>query len=134
MSRYITTSRFKQKAICGEVNLPYGAKCQCDGNCITYNNELICYTTSQNAYDYFSINDDGNGLERGKLIQKIRDILATPDEKHQIRWNKIWDDKSLRKFRRNEEFIDDDTWLWNKDFYCASLLDLYYILNLIKEV
>ena len=130
---YITTSRFKTKAICGEMNLPYATKCECVDDYITYNGQPLCYIKSQNAFDYFAINDDNKGLERGDLIKKITKCLANPNN-HQERWDKIWADKSLYKFKRNEEFIGDDTWLWNYKFYTAHIYDLQYIYNLIKEV
>lgn len=130
---YITTSRFKTKAICGEINLSYATKCECVDDYITYKGKTLCYIKSQNAFDYFARNDDDKGLERGNLIKKIIKCLANPNNS-QKRWNKIWANKSLYKFKRDEEFIGDDTWLWNYNFYNAHIYDLKYIYNLIKEV
>ena len=91
----------------------------------------MCYITSQNAYDYFANNDDKCGIQRGNLIQLIITKLSKYDDNYQKRWDKIWDDIKLRKFKRND--IEDNYWLWNFDFYNASIKDLEYIWNKIKE-
>ena len=132
MSTYIVNKRFKSKCLSGEINLPYGTRCECEDNLITYKGRPICYATSQNAYDYFSSDDDGNGTKRGDLINAIRTALAKADDKHQARWDKIWDDEdNLGKYRRQD---NPDHWLWNFDFYNAPIEDLQYIYNKIKEV
>lgn len=128
---YIVTKRFKGKAICGDVNLPYGTTCQCIGNTIYYDNRPICRITSQNAYDYFSRDGDGLGEMRGRLVQKIKDKLQTKDENHQKRWDLLWDDKIANTLRRKEH---EDFWCWSFDFYNASVADLQHIWELIKYV
>lgn len=80
---YIVIKRFKTKAICGNINLPYGTKCECINNILTYKGMQLCFNTSQNAYDYFALNSDGCGLERGKLINSIITTLKKPDKYHQ---------------------------------------------------
>ena len=57
--RYIVTQRFRAKAICGPVNLPYGTVCDTEGDFITRDGKQLCAITSQNAYDHFSRDDDG---------------------------------------------------------------------------
>lgn len=133
---YITTKRFKTDAICGKVNIPYGTKLTAYGDLICLDPmHPLCYDHAQNAYDYMARDDDGRGLERGKLIQDIMSRLgkreSRDDPKYQARWDVIWDDPTLRRFKRPEH---DDYWLWNYDFYNAEIADLEYILNKIKEV
>lgn len=129
---YVVNKRFKGKCICGDVNLPYGTKCNVLNGCIVYNGKMICYVTSQNAYDYFSRDDDGKGLERGNLIHTITKLLEKQDKKYQDRWDEIWnDEEKLGKFRRKEH---KDHWIWNFDFYNAEIKDLNYILNKIKSI
>ena len=77
----------------------------------------------------FARNDDGNGIVRGELTQKIIKVLAKRDNNYQKRWDKIWSDMSLLKFKRDEF---DDYWLWNHEFYNAKIEDLKYIYNKIK--
>lgn len=126
---YVCFRRFKGNAICGEVNIPKASLLYIDNDYLIYNADVICTNSSQNCYEYFSRNDDGNGIKRGELTQKIIKKLAKRDSKYQERWDKIWSDMSLLKFKRKEF---DDYWLWNHEFYNASINDLEYIYNKIK--
>lgn len=128
---YIVTKRFRAKAICGDLNLPYGTECQQNNGFIIKNGAKICAVTSQNAYDYFSQNDDGCGKERGELTQTIIKRLQklSGGRKDNV-WSKIWVDSTCLKYKRVEM---DDHWLWNYDFYNAPISDLKYILNLINK-
>ena len=129
---YICFNRFKQNALCGEVNIPYGTKLDETNNVIRYRGNPICYTTSQNAYDYFARNDDGKGLERGKQTSEIIKLLNNrKDGKYQVRWDRIWGDLSLLKYKRPEH---PDHWLWNFDFFNASIEELNRIKSMILEV
>ena len=130
-NKYITNKRFKKKCISGEVNIPYGKKCEVIGNTIYFKNQPVCFTTSQDAYDYFSCDDDGEGLKRGKLVHQIKDTLSKRDDDYQKRWDKIWADLGLHKFRRMEH---EDFWVWNFNFYNAPIKDLEYILKKIQGV
>lgn len=118
---YVCFRRFKQDAICGPVNIGYGERLVINGHFITKGEELICAVKSQNSHDYFSPDDDGQGLVRGKLTEDINKLLQCKDKKHQARWDKIWADISLLKYKRPEH---PDHWLWNHDFYCAPISDL----------
>ena len=129
--KYICFKRFKANAICGEVNISYGTVLEAENDIIYFNKKPVCYVTSQNAYDYFSINDDGKGLERGVLTMGIIKALGKRDEKYQDRWDRIWSDISLLKYKRKEHA---DFWLWNHDFYCAPIVELERIKSLITEV
>ena len=128
---YICFNRFKQKVLCGEVNIPYGTKLDETNNIISYRGNPICYIKSQNAYDYFARNDDGKGLERGKLTAEIIKLLNRKDGKYQNRWDRIWGDLSLLKYKRPEH---PDHWLWNFEFFNASVEELNRIKSMILEV
>ena len=127
--RYIVTRRFRGKAICGAVNLPYGTACETqDGYLMLEDGRRLCAVTSQNAYDHFSRDDDGLGKERGKLVQDIRRTLERRDAKHQARWDKLWADEVANRLRRKDS---PDFWIWSFDFYNADIPDLEHIANLI---
>lgn len=127
--RYIVTRRFRGKAICGEVNLPYGTTCEeHDGILVLEDGRRLCAVTSQNAYDYFSRNDDGNGLERGKLVHDIMCTLERRDAKYQSRWDALWADEVANRLRRKDS---PDFWIWSFDFYNADIPELKHIANLI---
>ena len=136
MIEYINRKRYKKKCIQGEVNLPFNTKFLCDDTgMIFYNNRPVCYNTSQDAYDYFVRNNDGCGIKRGELIENILDLTrndrAKDKEKRERAWEILWNDDYIRnKFKRVEH---TDVWLWNFDFYNASILDLEQILNKIQN-
>ena len=127
--KYITHRRFKNRAICGDiVNIPANTPCYCIGNIITYNNKQICLNTSENGHQYFTNNEDDQGLIRGKLTQAIQKCLAKRDENYQARWDKIWEDVDCQKYKRADH---SDFWLWNHEFFQAPIEDLRHIANLI---
>lgn len=70
---YIVHHRCREVGATGErLNIPYGSKFDTIGNFIaTPGGKAICYDTSEIAHKYFSRNDDGRGLERGKLAYAI---------------------------------------------------------------
>ena len=130
---YIVTQKFRGKAICGEISLKPGTELAAKGGFITCSTGRICAVTSQNAYDYFTQNDDGQGIERGKLTQDIlRRLhkLKKQKERSDVIWGKIWEDERCLKYKRIEHA---DHWLWNYDFYNAPIEDLRYIRNLIMR-
>lgn len=128
---YVCFQRFKQCAICGSVNIGYGERLTVKGDFIAKDGALICAVKSQNSHDYFSPDDDGQGLTRGKLTEDINKLLQRKDKKHQARWDKVWADISLLKYKHPEH---PDHWLWNHDFYCAPILELERIKKMILEV
>ena len=128
--KYLVTRRFKTKAICGEVNLAYGTECFSLGNVIyRQDKQPLCLITSENAHMYFTVNDDGLAKERRQLIEDIAKLLS--DKKMEKRWDVVWNDLTCRKYKRKELA---DFWLWNHDFYGASLDDLQYIKKILMEV
>lgn len=126
---YICTKRLKKHHLSGNDIIPSMTKCTEQNGLICLDGKPICYTTSQIAHDYFSRNDDGKGMERGKLTQEIQRILSKHDRNYQKRWDAVWDDTICQKYKRKEY---DDFWLWNHDFFNANIEDLKYIYDLVK--
>ena len=126
---YIVRRRARFLSICGPVNLPYGTEVSSDGAFLTVNGEKLCSITSQNAYDFFSRNDDGNGLERGKLVHDIMCTLERRDAKYQARWDRLWADEGANKLRRTDH---EDYWLWSYAFYNADVNELRRICQLLE--
>lgn len=126
--KYIVHKRFKGKAICGDVNLPAMTECECDGNIVRCNGKDICSAKSENAHQFFTINEDGKGMERGRLTRSIQKTLAQNDEDHQARWDKVWDDEKCQPYRRKDY---TDYWLWNHDFFNADIDVLKHIAKLV---
>lgn len=135
-NKYLVTKRFKTKAICGDVNLPYGTVCTAKDGMILCDKGILCAITSQNAFDYFSQNDDDFAMIRRKLIDNIFDALNRQKQdlnSYNEKWDKIWNDSICQKYKRDDH---NDYWLWNYDFYNAEIIDLQYIAKLVnaKEV
>lgn len=125
---YINYKRFKQRAICGDVNIPAMTILQSDGKAILYNGKPLCGVTSENAYKFFAINEDGMGMKRGKLTQAIQKALAKRDDDYQKRWDKVWDDEICQRYKRKEH---SDHWLWSREFFEADIDSLEHIARLV---
>lgn len=127
---YVVHHRFKKKAICGDVNIPAMEICEEVNGAIFYNNKLICSSKCKNAHQYFARNDDGQGMLRGNLTQAIQERLneINNSNEYETIWKQIQNDSICQKYKR---FKDEDTWLWNHEFFNANINDLQYIANLI---
>lgn len=126
--KYIVHRRFKSKGLCGDVNLPALTECYTVDNIIVCRDKPICFVDSENAHQYFALNDDGMGMERGKLTQAIQKTLAKRDDHYQERWDKIWDDTVCQMYKRKEYA---DYWLWSHEWYNADIPTLRYIAKLV---
>ena len=125
---YVCRKRARFKAICGQVNIPYGTTLNGQGGFLILNDLPVCSATSQNAYDFFTQNDDGMGQERGELLNRIIPKLEKRDAGYQARWGKIWEDALCQKYKRPDQ---EEHWIWNFDFYNGPVEDLRYIAALI---
>lgn len=125
---YLCRKRARFDGISGQVNIPYGTALICQGGFLMHQNKPLCGITSQNAYDFFSQNDDGMGRERGDLVGRILSRLQKRDSGYQARWNKVWEDARCQKYKRPEH---EDHWIWNFDFYNGPVEDLRHIAGLI---
>ena len=127
---YLCRKRARFDGISGQVNIPYGTALICQDGFLMHQNKPLCGITSQNAYDFFSQNDDGMGRERGDLVGRILSRLQKRDSGYQARWNKVWEDARCQKYKRPEH---EDHWIWNFEFYNAPVEDLKHIFNLIRK-
>lgn len=125
---YLCRKRARFDSISGQVNIPYGTALICQDGFLMHQNKPLCGITSQNAYDFFSQNDDGMGRERGDLVGRILSKLQKRDSGYQARWNKVWEDARCQKYKRPEH---EDHWIWNFDFYNGPVEDLRHIAGLI---
>ncbi len=131
-NQYIVTKRIKKKTICGEVNLPFGTPCFAKDGVIYCDKGMLCGVTSQDAYDYFTRNDDGQAQQRRRLIDSILDAMRRDKqsvEAYNAKWGKVWSDPVCLKYKREEY---EDHWLWNYDFYNAEIADLQHIAKLVE--
>ena len=129
MGRYIARKRARFTSILEHnVNIPWGAVLEEQGGLLFWRGEAVCTATSQDAYDYFSRDDDGQGEVRGRLVGAIMARLERRDSGYQPRWDKVWKDHLCQKYRRPEH---EDWWLWSYDFVNAPIADLRYIAALV---
>lgn len=133
---YVVRKRYRGNGLTSEhMNLPYGETCRVvvdqGQGYIVCRDRRVCYVDSQTAFDYFSQNDDGNGLLRGTLINKIMNRLSSFNGKTKAKnalWYKVWNDEICQPYRRKDQ---DDYWTWNYEFYNAPINDLQYIAKLV---
>lgn len=128
MGQYVARKRARFHSFGREVNIPWGAVLEEQDGSLFWKGKLLCSVTSQNAYDYFSRDDDGLGKLRGQLVGAIKDRLEKRDKEYQARWNKVWADPKCQQYKRPEH---EDWWVWNYDFYNAPIPDLQYIAALV---
>ncbi|MFR8334437.1 MAG: isoaspartyl peptidase [Oscillospiraceae bacterium] len=83
MGRYIARKRARFHSFGREVNIPWGAVLEEQDGSLFWKGKLLCGITSQNAYDYFSRDDDGQGKLRGQLVEAIKDRLEKRDKGYQ---------------------------------------------------
>lgn len=127
-SRYIARRRARFNAICGPVNIPFGTALALEGDCLTLEGRPICKVTSANSHAFFTPDDDGRGIERGKLVGAILAVLERRDAARDERWEKVWNDALCQRYRRPEH---DEVWLWDHEFYGAPVEDLRHIAELV---
>lgn len=126
--RYIARKRARFKGFNGPVNIPWGAVLEEQDGLLFWNSAAVCGIKSQNAFDYFSQDNDGQGQLRGKLVGAIMSTLEKRDAGYQARWNKVWEDPRCQRYKRPEH---EDWWVWNFDFYNAPISDLQHIAELV---
>lgn len=128
MGQYVARKRARFHSFGREVNIPWGTVLKEQGGSLFWKGKLLCGVTSQNAYDYFSRDDDGQGELRGQLVGAILGRLEKRNNGYQDRWNKVWADAKCQQYRNLKH---EDWWVWNYDFYNAPIPDLQYIAMLV---
>ena len=126
--RYIARKRARIKGFNGPVNIPWGAVLKERDGLLFWNGAAVCGVKSQNAFDYFSQDNDGQGQLRGKIVGAIKTTLEKRDAGYQTRWNKVWEDPRCQRYKRPEH---EDWWVWNFDFYNGPISDLQHIAELV---
>lgn len=131
VKEYVAIEDFCGNGIGGFFTIKKGDKCTATEKVIFYKKIPICLISSQIAFDFFSRNDDGEGVYRGEIIKQIKSNLSERNQKYQIRWNRIWREKWVRVYKKERP---NNFWVWNFDFYNAEIDSLIRILRLIEEV
>lgn len=125
---YIVKKRMRLEGIGGRVNLPYGTRLEAVDGVIIQKGAAVCAVTSRNAHLHLARDDDGQGRERGALTLAITSTLEKRDKDHQARWDRVWEDETAQKYRRQDH---EDHFLWGHAFFEAPVEDLRHIADLI---
>ena len=131
--QYVTIKHFKRRGIGDEFNIHYGEFLELrDDGLLYYKGKAVCVAKSAAAHEYFACDYDGKGIYRGKISHAIIERLEpknfdSPQERDDF-WKKIWKNDLTQKYRRPEHL---DYWLWNDDFFNATIEDLEYIAELV---
>lgn len=133
---YIVHRRCRETSATGDkLNLPYGTRLQTIGDFIaTPEGKAVCFTTSELAHRFMARNDDGRGLERGKLTWAIayspRD-RRSDDGKRRQRFT----DAEIRMLERDwSRYLvpDIETILFNNAFFEAEPEELAPLAEALK--
>ena len=147
------------KGIDGPIDLKVGDEITVKKGFLYKGDHKICYEASQNAYDLFSRNDDGNGLKRFQTINDIKKTLRGYNAEYFSSVQKVRAEageksseeeinrsissienkartafNSLEKEGAVDAFVNPMTGVWNYDFYNANLSDLEAMLEIIESV
>jgi hypothetical protein len=116
------------------MNIPYGTTFETIGDFIaTPDAKAICYTTSELAYEFFARNDDGKGLERGKLTHaiayKARERYSAEGRRQRFTDAEI----ELLETHWSRFLRDDtDTIRFNRAFFEADPVDLAAMARMLN--
>lgn len=99
---------------------------------LVYKNTAICVEHSKVAHEHFFIDDDKQGMARGKLITQIKEqvkkTVATFAGERTYQWTAMKYNTTIRKYRapqlRETEDIYQVRWVFNDAFYQAPIKDL----------
>lgn len=118
----ITFREFNGLAICGEVNIPAGTKLKNSGEFIAFEDgRLVTRRYSDNYCKHFTRNDDGHGLERGRLTYAIAYSPRNNGDGCRLSEDEI---EMIRRDWGKYLMPYNDTVLFNNDFYDAPIEDL----------
>lgn len=114
---------------------PVGYDFWCEDDKIYCDDGFMCMRGSQKARDCLIGNEDGKWKVRIKLVNEIKNLLHDCKNPNALydRLEKLWNNKTALKYSRGGK-IEEDAWLWNEDYFCASISDLKYIRDMLEEV
>jgi hypothetical protein len=138
MESVIVFRRFKDLAICGNVNIPYGTEL---GTIVENGQQFVAFPDgkkitkvhSQNYNQHFALNDDERGLVRGKLTYAI--AFSPRERKHENgHVSRLSEDEidMIRKDWSKYLMPYDDTILFNDAFYDAPIEDLQKLADALE--
>ena len=125
--KYITHHRYRGKAVTGkEVNIPALTQLEEKDGVIIYNNEPLCFNTSQAAHEHIARDDDGNGLERGMLTYEIAFSNRKRFNNDKTRRQRFTDEEIELLSTKWQKYLnpDVDVILFNQAFFDGNIFEL----------
>lgn len=77
---YICFNHYKGKSLSGDCNIHYGKPLELREGILYYEGKPICFVNSKKGHEHFCRNDDGMGLDRGRLIYAL--VVKRRDVQH----------------------------------------------------
>lgn len=145
-SEYMVRRRARFESPTGSVNLPYGTRVQVklipiseDGKLeryLFYRDNLIASELSDIVKRYL-VSVDGNEVVRGKLIDKLFELLKCDPTaiqnvrtlENQRRWSIVWKNPIFQQYRNMKQ---EDFWIWNLSLFQANQSALEQLVQLIQ--
>ena len=94
---YIAYAAFSGRALCGNINIPKGAKLEERNNYLYYFNNKICSSTSEIAWEYFHKNTSEEA-EKFLLINNLYNYILSGGE---IEYDEEWLNKNTNHYWKN---------------------------------
>ena len=122
---YITHLRFKGKDLNGKsVLITRGKKLNCINGYLYFEERPICVYRSECARQHFAINDDGQGMTRGDLIESIaysnHGMTDNQIDLLKSKWNKFLN-------------MEHDVIIFNEDFFISEVSELKTLYDEMTE-
>ncbi len=129
--KYVAHHRYKGLDAGGKlVNIRCGTEFETVGDFIaTPEGRGICFASSEVAHQYFAVNDDGRGLERGALTHAI--AYSRRNSGNGFRFS----DSEIEMLERSWGHWlrrDADTIIFNEDFFAAQPEGLRRLADALK--
>lgn len=129
--KYICHRRYKKVGASGDAyNFRRETEFETIGDFIAYENKAVCSIRSADAYMYFARNDDGKGLERGRLTYAIAYSERTPNKNDKFRFTPEERDILCAEYGYFLE-KDLDFIVFNYDFFNAEIEELQELYDRI---
>ena len=131
MMEYICHRRYKKKGFCEKKFLiTPKTRLETIGEFIAYGPSAVCTVTSEDAHMYFARNDDGKGLERGKLTWAIayKDRHPNKDDGYRFTPEEI----EMLETEYPHFLMGLEVILFNHEFFNAEVEELRELYNRLE--
>lgn len=131
---YINIIELDRETIDGHIKIKTGTTFWVDENkyIFTYigiKKYRVCWITSQNAFEYFAYNTDGNGYLRKDLLNSIYELLKNVDKETILQ--PLYNNNVAIKYCKYSQ--NQEEWIW--DMYLlntAPISDLESIMSILN--